>query len=139
MNDYTEKDTCTINVFGAYGSGVEASFQVHKNIPYKIKRKLGRELMGITTFLDRDSEEKGMCYLLGKNSLVIKELLSDEDYQKQLNKEDLEMEYYQKLKDDEEDKELFELQALVEKLRADRSARREASVGGASLIHDKEK
>ena len=107
-----KKGTCVINIFGA---GIEASFEVHKNVPFKIGKELGEEHKSSVSFLDR-GDEPGKCLLFGRNSLLVKRLLTEEEYKKELEYEELEMGYYRVLEEREEARRIKELKDKIEQM-----------------------
>lgn len=117
MKDENEdKDLCKINVFG---SGIQASFHVHKNIPFKIGKELGEENRNVTVFLDR-GEELGECQMFGRNSLIVKKILNENEFEHKKETEDLEMEYYGMLEEEYDTKKINDLQAKIEDLKKKR-------------------
>ena len=80
LRELEENDLCKINVFGA---GTEACFIVHRLVPLKIEKDLGTEQKPVTTFLDHVDGEPGKCLLFARTALIVKQLLTDDEYRKE--------------------------------------------------------
>jgi len=106
-------DLRTINIFGA---GIEAAFTVHKLVPTKLEKELGEEHRPVSHFLDR-GQEKGRCRIFGRNALLIKEILTEAEFNNEAMCENFEMEYYALLENKEQENRGARLKDKLDKVK----------------------
>lgn len=92
LQELEKKNLCRIDV---YGAGTEATFTVHKQVPYKIAQNLGDQNKNVSVFLDHTAAERGQCVLFKRTALIIKKVLTDEAFDKLKKEEEKEVSRYQ--------------------------------------------
>ena len=93
LKELQENDLCKINVFGA---GTEAYFIVHRLVPLKIEKDLGEDQKPVTSFLDQIEGEPGKCMLFAKTALIVKQLLTEDEFRKEREIEIRKLKDYEK-------------------------------------------